>query len=370
MNYYIDESGTTGDLINKKIDLFFSNQPIFTHACLGMDIDEEEIITKLINEVKNIHNLPDKELKCEDLYFKKPEVILDIAKIIKRQRLPLVCEVMDKKYDIAISIVNHIIIPTTVHDNIHESRDYIQKIGDLISRFAEDFCFKQFFTLCSKPCESNLLKTFELFYDLFKRRKSLLNDDGEILELIKERRNEYFNLKNIHGEECLKWFYPIPDYDTFDNKVALLPNVHSFYHILARLNKYHCGEIKEATIYHDTQKEYSKTLIFCCENIIENNTIQNKNTDPRSDYNITDKINLEFIDSKTSCGIQLADIIAGFLNRFINGRVYKNKSVLPIYDEIFTLMTSLNRLPFPSPLGVNFVLPVTIREKFMPSFGM
>ncbi|MDU1653537.1 MAG: DUF3800 domain-containing protein [Leclercia adecarboxylata] len=369
MKYYIDESGTTGDLINKKTDLFFSKQPIFTHACIG--VENEDHIKELVNEVKVKHNLPDKELKCEDLYYSKPEVILDIAKIINKNNLPMICEVMDKKYNIAISIVNHIILPTSGGINYFETRDFRQRLGDLITRFAEDFCFKQFFKLCAQPCESNLLQSFEVFYDLFKRRKSLLNDNGKILSLIEERKNEYFELKRKHGEEiCLKWFYPIPDYDSFDNKIALLPHVHSFYHILARINKYHCGDIKEATLYHDTQKEYSKTLMFCCIEIRENNTVQQENTDPRSNYNITDDIHLEFIDSKTSHSVQIADIVAGFLNRYINGSVYKNINVAPVYDDIFVILTTLNRLPFPTPLGINFVIPITFREKFMPKFYM
>ena len=266
MKYYIDESGTTGDLINKKVDLFFSRQPIFTHACIGVE-DDEPVIDS-IKKIKSLHRLPDTELKCEDLYFKKPEVILDIAKLIEKERLPIICEVMDKKYNIAISIVNHIIIPSSEKFHIFNKRDYTQLIADLITRYAEDLCFKQFYALCKEPCEKNLLKTFAIFYDLFKRRKSLLNDNGNILNLIEKRKGEYFKLKNEHGEEiCIKWFHPIPDVDTFNNTVALLPNVHSFYHILARINKYHLGDIKEAIIYHDIQKEYSKTLIFCRENI-------------------------------------------------------------------------------------------------------
>lgn len=367
MNYYIDESGTTGDLINKKFDLFFANQPIFTHACIG--VKNAGPIVEKINKIKIDNNLPNKELKCEDLYFKRPDVILEIIKAINEEHLPLICEVMDKKYQIAVSIANHIIWPSLDIFDTFKSRDYAQKISDVITIYAEDLCFKQFYKLCSQPCESNLLNTFAIFYDFFKRRKSLINDNGAILKLIEIRKKEYFDLKEIHGEEtCIKWFYPIPDIDTFDNQVALLPNVHSFYHILARINKYHLGDIKEAVIYHDTQKEYSKTLNFCCQNI-RNNSVEDYNTDPRSDYNIKDDIHLEFIDSETSHCVQLADIVAGFLNRFINGTVYKNIDVLPIYNEIFERVTMLNRLPHQSPLGTNFVLPVSLQNKFMPKFG-
>lgn len=41
MDFYLDESGTTGDLISKKFDLDFFRQPIFTHACVSCE-DEKK----------------------------------------------------------------------------------------------------------------------------------------------------------------------------------------------------------------------------------------------------------------------------------------------------------------------------------------
>lgn len=369
MKYYIDESGTTGDLINKKFDLFFSKQPIFTHACIGIDAENENLISKSVEEIKLKHKLKSDELKCEDLYFKNPEVMLDIVNLISRENLPLFCEVMDKKFNLSVSVVNHIILPSSDFFISPFGNEYKQKLANIITMYAEDLCFKKFHILCSTPNEKNLLATFAIFYDFFKRRKSLLKDDGQILKFIERRKSEYFFLKEKDEEQsCLDYFYPIPDFDSYDNKVALLPNVHSFYYILARMNKYHLGDLNDVTIYHDTQKEYSKTLQFCCENI-KNAKMENFNFDPRANYIIKSNINLQFIDSKASNYVQISDIIAGFLNRFINGTVYKNIEVAPIYNEIFYILTSLNRLPLPSPLGTNFVLPLSIQQKFMPKFG-
>lgn len=367
MKYYFDESGTTGDLISKKFDLFFSKQPIFTHVCIGMD--DEDAISSILMEIKIKHNLKKGELKSEDLYFKNPEAILDIVKFIDNQRFPLICEVMDKKYNLSVSIVNHIICPSSRYSTTIFETEYKNILADLITYYAEDFCFRQFYSLCSEPTEDNLFKTFSVFYDFFERRKSLLRDDGKILKIINTNRYEYMHLKKEYGqEECLRWYYPIPDFDTFNNKVAFLPQVHSFYNMLARINKYHLRDLKKVTIYHDTQKEYSKTLQFCCDNI-KNSNLENHNSILRADFIIEDNINLQFVDSRLSNAVQLADIVAGFLNRFINGSVYKNLNVLPIYNEIFSILTKLNRLPSPSPLGINFVLPPSIHKKFMPKFG-
>ncbi|WP_435302566.1 DUF3800 domain-containing protein [Pectobacterium versatile] len=92
------------------------------------------------------------------------------------------------------------------------------------------------------------------------------------------------------------------------------------------------------------------------------------NTNPRADYLIKGDIKLEFIDSKLNNSIQIADIVAGFLNRFINGLLYKNINIPPIYNEIFSELLTFNRLPFPSPLGINFVLPESVNAKLMSRF--
>ncbi|MCO4311859.1 hypothetical protein [Pectobacterium versatile] len=273
MNYYIDENGTTGDLFSKKFDLSFSRQPIFTHACIGIEKNQDDTVKSLIKTVKEKHDLKnylitknrlknnklDFELKCDELYFEKPEAILDIAKFIKSQRIPLICEVMDKKYNIAISIVNHIIVPHTEFIiTSPEGISYRNKLADLLTFYAEDLCYKQFHALCSNPTESNLLKTFAVFFDFFKRRKSLLNDNGRILQFIEERKKSYFYLKGKIGDSCISRFHPIPDTDTFNNTVKFLPNVHSFYYMLARINKYHLGDIDDVfyimTYKKNTQK--------------------------------------------------------------------------------------------------------------------
>ena len=56
--YYLDESGNTGDLISKRFDLNFANQPIFTLTCVKVNnIDK---IKSLVNELKK--NIKFKEM--------------------------------------------------------------------------------------------------------------------------------------------------------------------------------------------------------------------------------------------------------------------------------------------------------------------
>lgn len=88
----------------------------------------------------------------------------------------------------------------------------------------------------------------------------------------------------------------------------------------------------------------------------------NKKTTPyngppvfNSDYDFTKKANLDFLDSKSHVGIQIADLIAGFMSRYINGWLYKNSEIPSIYHESFSrIVSNYNNI---RSQGVNFVIP-------------
>lgn len=367
MNYYLDESGTTGDLINKKFDLTFANQPIFTHACIG--VENENSIIESIEEIKTKHDLSKSELKCEDLYFKNPEAILDIVKLIDRERLPLICEVMDKKYLIAISIVNHYILTESGMDEYTTRWLSIMGngIAEHITYHLPQECYFEFFELCKKPSEEQLLKFFDMMLTHFYDDEMSLNH--VINHMMSDRKQEYFTLKEELGfDECIKLFYPIPDIDSRDNPLALLPHVNSFYYMIAKLNKTHSGDFSDINIIHDTQNEFSATLRHCFEDL-KDNDVNDYAYDEHADYKVTTPPALKFVDSKSSIGIQIADIIAGFLNRFTNGYLYKEAEIKEVYFTIMNYLVSHNRNHHNS-FGVNFVLPQRDQQKMFTKFNL
>ena len=108
-HYYLDESGNSGDLINKKLDLNFGNQPIFTLACVGL-LDVEKTKSDII-DIRIKHSISDVELKSSTLYFQCPELFSDIFAYLNEKQYPILVELVDKKYCLATHIVNYYIIP-------------------------------------------------------------------------------------------------------------------------------------------------------------------------------------------------------------------------------------------------------------------
>ncbi|WP_421670295.1 DUF3800 domain-containing protein [Rahnella sp. EDr1-12] len=369
MNYYLDESGNTGDLINKKNDMGFAKQPIFSHSCIGIEDINLPNLTDFIIDLKRRYQIDEKlELKSQDHYIKNPYLVFEIIEYIVDNDLPIICEVMDKKYNVAVSIVNHLIVPP-MEDESDGKSQYIRTIvSDFITRKAPDSCYTSFLKLCKIPNEENLISTIEDLKGFFISEKDSIDDDGNTVKMLDATIDEYYTLKELSDDkEIINKYVPIPDSDSNGNVVRLLPNVLSFYNQIARLNKIHSKKLSEVELYHDTSSEFADPLRYCIQNI--------KNIDAdlmpqvsACDYNVTEDLSLFFIDSKESIGVQIADIIAGFLNRYVYGLLYKEIEMDIIYHLTFNKLMDFNRTN--DSLGTNFVLPISKREIIFSEFEL
>lgn len=367
--YYLDESGNTGDLITSKVDLNFGNQPIFTLACIG--ISNEKHISEKINNLKLKHEIECEELKSSDLYFSKPLFLLDIAKLITVERCPILVELVDKKYCVATAIVNHHIWPPYFSGD--ESTGQIQFIrnglADYITNNLPNDCYEAFFRACLNPSEENLLSSMETLKSFFFSKIDEIDFAELTVKAIEETIDDYRVIKSQGDtEEAIKKFIPIPDQMKNGKSINLLPHVHSIFNLIARLNKYHLKEIKGLILHHDIQNEFDDILIYSKE-ILESKD-QDYDGPPvtNSDFNLLEQFELKFVDSKNSIGIQIADLLAGYFNRYINGAFYKKVNLDEVYDNIFWELRK-NFRPM-SPLGVNFVVPQSNQQIIFRKFNL
>ncbi|MEI7189561.1 DUF3800 domain-containing protein [Dickeya dianthicola] len=369
MDYYLDESGSTGDLVSKKLSLDFSNQPIFSHACIGFDNKERCAFREYALSLKK-EFLLEGELKSQDIYFEIPEFILKISEYMKVNRVAFFCEVMDKRYNIAVSIVTHQIIPA--NDSERDGKNqYIRNIlADYLSRFGTQEVFENFMKLCLKPSEVNLLNSFDALRRFFLNKPSELPDDDFTILMIDETIDDYHITKKRFGvTQAISYFMPIPDFDNNNNVISLTPHVHCFYNIIGRLNKYHLRNIGDITLHHDIQNEFSSSLLFCFEKLKTMSLDEFHYTIPNADFVLTQQPDLLFEDSEDCIEIQACDLLAGFINRFINGVFYKKIDIDDIYLKIFNNVIYYNRFPM-SPLGTNFVLPLSIQRELFNRFNL
>ena len=368
-NYYLDESGNSGDLATKKSGSKFGGQPIFSLACVGLnDLAHANEFIKLL---KTIYGLESDELKSEDLYFKQPEVILDVAKYIFENRIPIIVEVVDKRYCVSTAIVGHQIIPP--YDSPPDDDGLIQavrnEISDFLSFNMSPACYAAFYKSCMEPSEENLLESMEAL------KCFLESDDGAFeyskfaVDNINETIDTYLMFKRQFGEgDSVKKFIPLPDDSNNGDSIALLPHIHCQFNILARLNKYHLKDLADVVMHHDVQDQFGQSIRSCIRTLKNAKFPGGVPEVLTADFILKDEPAFRFVKSEESLGVQFADLLAGFVSRYINGCFYKNLDVLDTYHKTFRYIVSYNR-PM-SPLGVNFVLPPSKQALVFKKFNL
>lgn len=353
-HYYLDESGNSGDLINKKLDLNFGNQPIFTLACVGL-LDVEKTKSD-IDDIRIKHSISDLELKSSTLYFQCPELFSDIFAYLNDKQYPILVELVDKKYCVATHIVNYYIIPHMADESNGMAQFIRNGIADYITHHLPDECFLAFFSACNQPSEASIIAAMEKTRDFFSKKIPELDFAELTVKSINLSIDDYFETKEEYGETvAINKFSPIPDKTKTGQTINILPHVHSVFNLLARLNQLHNKNMNKVNLHHDLQNEFENIIVYSKNFIEQKTTPYNGPPVFNSDYNFTKKVNLDFLDSKSHVGIQIADLIAGFMSRYINGWLYKNSEIPSIYHESFSrIVSNYNNI---RSQGVNFVIP-------------
>ena len=343
MKIYIDESGNSGDLVQRKIDLTFSNQNIFTLSAVKIPEDVySKLEKKFIPELKKKYKIQSGEIKSSNLFDKKPKVILEIVDFIKDNNIDYFIEITDKKYYICNSMVIHQVIPPYFisREELNGERKVLREIYmDIFIRNIGESEYQCFFEACQNINEESLLNSFhtlkKFFSEKIKEEKDLylkiiyqciVNDIGISIE-------DYFDIKDKEGlDNAVRKFLPIPDENKKGQLIYLLSQISSLTNLVARVN-YFNGNLEDINFIHDQQVHFDNILSYNVEKMLDVGEIGYKFTN--SNFNIEKPVDITFdADSKDNVGIQIADILSGFTMRYMQKR-FKNEDMDSIYHEIF-----------------------------------
>lgn len=106
--YYIDESGNTGDLSTVKIDSYFVEQRMFALAAFGCTLDQD--FTDKLGALKKAHRIQSSELKSKQAYD-KPRFIFDLLDLLETRRAPIFIELVDKHFFVVVNIIERMVVP-------------------------------------------------------------------------------------------------------------------------------------------------------------------------------------------------------------------------------------------------------------------
>jgi hypothetical protein len=107
-SYYLDESGNSGDLSRTDPEFTFGNQEIFSLVAIG--VDDQRALCDELDRLKRDYRVQGAELKSS-LLIAKPGLIKDLVEYFRTARVPILAEIVDKRYMLVANIVNTIVLP-------------------------------------------------------------------------------------------------------------------------------------------------------------------------------------------------------------------------------------------------------------------
>ena len=328
--FYIDESGNTGDIFCNDFYAKLSDQPHYVSVAIGIDSERKVGLETSLKEIFSKYTKTGKEIKCKDFYKKRPTLIQESIDFILKNDLPFFIDTVDKKYCINTTMCNHYLFnPCSLKEFDKEQH---QKVADFLTKYMDENYYQDFNNFLLEPNDSNLIELFQLFKDAMDRNiKGLLNKNYLIKQLEKNK-NLYLSLKDKYNEKSLGWFTPIPDYTKNGNKIILLPNLSTLAHLVARVNYFY--NLENVQFIHDTQNDFDDIYSQLITSLSDKNKLDVMETPYANFY--TDTISdVRYCNSEDSVFIQLADILSGFISRYYKSLFSNSKEIEKIYDDIF-----------------------------------
>lgn len=354
MRYFIDESGNSGDLATSS-GTKFGGQELFALACVG---EPEGGFDVVMDALRAKHQIKAGEIKSSKLYSKKPGFVVDVVRHVVSGGGYFV-EVVEKKFFAALHIARQIVFPVSF-EGFSDRHVYIHKrFAQVLSQYAPEEVFDAYWALLLSPSLDGL-KGFMVLLQKFSDSHAVVEgpDASAVIKLIRESVEESLDdiqrwqvELSLADEDVLKAFLPIPDKSKKDKVIWLLPHYSSLTNILARINLCRSGELSDVKLVHDEQKHFDE-ILHAAKMLVESNAAAGGSTVTGALYEFESSAGLTFAPSHEEVGIQVADVVAGFMTRFCQQRL-AGQEVDPSLQMAFNMLIDGSRPEVG--VGLNFV---------------
>lgn len=350
--YFLDESGNTGDLVRSGGRFDFGKQEVFALACLG--VGNLDALSTELARLKKKYRISAPELKS-NFVRDKPGFVLELADFIEEMGWPFLAEVVDKRFMLAANIVNAVVLPPFGPASVSRRAFWVRNImAEHIHANAPSTIFEKFIAACTAPSASSIPAVFNAVFDWIPEEP-----DNDVAFAIREsvmHSSEEFEEMGRDAPTTWRRFLPSPDTGKRGQSVWMLPNLTSFTNIYARLNYLHRSKINGIMLFHD-QQDHFDDILNDAKHMVEGIGGGRSTPDVQfADYHFREHASLVFAASHESPGIQAADVLAGFLMRYTKQALYEG-TVSKGEQAAFTRILELSE---PSEgRGINFVLNAT-----------
>lgn len=353
--YFIDESGHSGDLASAKA-LDFANQPVFALACIGI-VDEQGLADEM-ERLRMVHRCGPGELKSD--MARLPQFVSDLVTYLETRDCPIFIELVDKRFFIAIHIVNHLLCGGLGLERVPMPER--NAVAEFLTDGPSDPILLDYIAACRAP-------SIEAIRALLDRLWVWLDasdeDVARVAQVLTMEARDRLNL----GESPLEDFLPLADRTETDRMVWMLPNLTCLTNIYGRINLSRPEGVSDITLIHDEQLQYGG-ILAAAKTLMEDLARQG-NAPPAlfADYDLSDAAELRFVASTSDICLQAADLLAGCAMRFARDAAMKRRKLNPKLREAFFALLGLTDET--QGRGVNLVFTDAALEKMgVPVFRL
>jgi len=354
--FYIDESGNTGDLSKVKIDSYFSKQRMFALATFAHTRDQS--FDDAVLSLKAKHRIQAPELKSSSVY-NKPHFMLDLLTLLEEHQSPIFIELVDKHYFVAVNIIERMVVPY-VGECDFSSETMMMKgmMADYLALYAPADLTQSFAECCQSRDYGKLKALYERIIQWAKECPALPSDVADAFDLF--TRDSFNDFSKIPKAEAVEHALPLPDRNPAGNLLWILPNLTSFTNTYARINHYAKKNISDVTLFHDEQLQFEDILLHN-KQVAEDLAKSGVNIPLKTaDFEFSHVAKLQFISSHDSIGIQVADVLAGFITRYVQEAIWGEKPINPSKTAVFKRLIEAGDRDLGT--GINFVVPKNMTQ--------
>jgi hypothetical protein len=350
--FYVDESGNSGDLVNAGRSFDFGQQPVFTLAGIGVDNDSS--LAAELERLRVQHRVRSREIKSSAVKD-KPAFVVDLVAHLQQRGYPIFLEVVDKRFFICATMVNHFVIPP-VADEFDRRRDVIQMKSDVVDYLhtvMPTSVMHTYIDACAEPTMASTRRAFEALSHWLESRIPS-DENARFVHQFAIDSFADFEEGAKASQPNAQAFLPAPDLSKGAKPYWMLPNLSSFTNLYARINLFRGREMSGVRIIHDEQLQYDHILHQGKQASESFSDLGLTWPLQHADYRFMERGELTFSASNLSAGIQAADVLAGFVMRYVQSIIAQATRPPPEEIKAFGLLLLLAEPERGT--GLNFVL--------------
>ena len=337
--FYLDESGHGGDLIGAG---GVSEQPFFVLTCIG--VGDTAALAACLDGIRDELGLSAGELKAQKLQRKLPLAAERLREFLASQDWPLFLEVVDKRFFLAVHMVEYLLCAST---GGHVDVASKNAMAEFLCDFDASPAFDAYLEACRTPEIGRVAVAVDALWGWLETRDEDIARTVQILTMLARDR---LRLKTAAAES----FLPLAATGATGKPVWILPNLQSFTNIYARINVWSSGGLDRIELIHDTQLQYEGVLSDA-KAIMEAMPADTPLPwTPFADYHLAQQASLIFSASDEELCIQAADLLAGFVMRYLRQAATSSR-LLPADWQTPFLKLALDGHPIMA-TGVNFMM--------------